>query len=213
MTQRSTSPALLAVLVAVALLAGCATPDKPTRAVLYDFGPGAIAPATTPSGTSLPLVLGDIDASSALDGTALNYRLGYADSNQLRPYAQARWSAPPPQLIRQRLRDILGRDRPVLDLSESAALAREGGTMPRVLRIELEEFSHVFESPTASFGLVRMRATLFENTPGGEKLLAQRRVIVNAPAPSEDAAGGVRALGAAVNTAGTEIAQWLAQQR
>ncbi|MES2786464.1 MAG: ABC-type transport auxiliary lipoprotein family protein [Pseudomonadota bacterium] len=213
MIQHSTSRAWLATFAAsLALLAGCATPDKPTRAALYDFGPGATAPATTPSGSSMPLVLGDIDASSALDGTALNYRLGYADSNQLRPYSQARWSAPPPQLIRQRLREILGRDRPVLDLSESAALAREGGKMPRVLRIELEEFSQVFESQTASFALVRMRATLLENTPAGEKLLAQRRVIVNAPAPSADAAGGVRALGAAVNTAGAEIAQWLAQQ-
>ncbi|MES2631977.1 MAG: ABC-type transport auxiliary lipoprotein family protein [Pseudomonadota bacterium] len=214
MTQRSTLTALLAMLAASAvLLAGCATPDKPTRAVLYDFGPGATAPATTPAGSALPLVLGDIDASSALDGTSLNYRLGYADSNQLRPYAQARWSAPPTQLIRQRLREILGRDRPVLDLSESAALAREGGKMPRVLRIELEEFSHFFQSQTASVGLLRMRVTLLENTPAGEKLLAQRRVIVNAPAPSPDAAGGVRAMGEAVNSAGAEIAQWLAQQR
>ncbi|WP_048438451.1 ABC-type transport auxiliary lipoprotein family protein [Caenimonas sp. SL110] len=214
MNQRPTFRALLAMLAAsTVLLAGCATPDKPTRAVLYDFGPGTTTPATTPAGSALPLVLGDIDASSALDGTSLNYRLGYADSNQLRPYAQARWSAPPPQLIRQRLREILGRDRPVLDLGESAALAREGGMMPRVLRIELEEFSHLFQSQTASVGLVRMRATLLENTPAGEKLLSQRRVIVNAPAPSADAAGGVRAMSDAVNSAGAEIAQWLAQQR
>ena len=99
-----------------------------------------------------PLVLADIEASGALDGSSVLYRLGYADANQLRPYAQARWSAPPPQLVRQRLREQLARERPVLDLGESAALARGSGAMPRVLRIELEEFSHFFESQTAELG-------------------------------------------------------------
>jgi cholesterol transport system auxiliary component len=204
---------VLFALAAAATLVGCATPDKPVRSVLYDFGPGPTSAVTATAGTQRPLVLGDIDATTALDGTSLNYRLGYADANQLRPYAMARWSAPPPQLIRQRLREVLGRDRVVLDLSEAAALAREGGNMPRVLRIELEEFSHLFESQTESVGLLRLRVTLLENTPAGEKLLAQRRVVIRTPAPSPDAAGGVRALAAATDAAGAEIAQWLAQQR
>src|SRR5436190_22381766 len=86
-----------------ACLAGCgALPDKPSRAALYDFGPGSqAAPAT---GQQQPVVLADIEAGGALDGTSFLYRLGYADAQQLRPYSQARWSAPPPQLVRQRLR-------------------------------------------------------------------------------------------------------------
>ena len=193
-------------------LAGCATPDKPVRATLYDFGPGLTPPPVSAQALP-PLVLADIEASGALDGSSVLYRLGYADANQLRPYAHARWSAPPPRLVRQRLREQLSRERPVLDLGEGAALARGSGPMPRVLRIELEEFSHFFESQTQSWGLLRLRATLMENTPAGEKLLAQRSLVVRQPAPSADAPGGVRALAAATDAAAGEIGQWLLQTR
>jgi cholesterol transport system auxiliary component len=198
----------------LALLAGCAgLVDKPVRATLYDFGPGQItAPAPGSQQATLPpLVLADIDAAGALESSAVLYRLGYADDHQLRPYSQARWSAPPPQLVRQRLREQIGRDRIVLNPGEGAALARSGGLLPRALRIELEEFSHYFQGPAQSVGLLRLRATLLENTAGGEKLLAQRNVVVQRPAPSADAPGGVRALTAAVDAAADELVQWLAQ--
>ena len=206
-------PLFLSACAALAL-AGCsAIPDKPGRATPYDFGPGPTAAAPTAAPQTLaPLVLAEVETSSAWDGSALLYRLGYADGNQLLPYAQARWSAPPPQLIRQRLRELLSRQRPVLDAGESSALARADGKMPRVLRLQLEEFSHWFETPRESWGLMRLRATLTENTPAGERLLAQRSVSVRRPAPSPDAAGGVRALAAATDAAAEEIAQWLQQQ-
>ena len=82
-----------------------------------------------------------------------------------------------------------------------------------MLRIDLEEFSQLFESETQSFGLVRLRATLLESTVSGERLLAQRTVVMRQPAPTPDAAGGVRALAAAVDAAAADIAQWLRQQR
>jgi cholesterol transport system auxiliary component len=202
---------LLAAASAMVLLAGCATPDKPVRATLYDFGPGrALAPA--PAQLAGPLLLAEIDAAGSLEGGAVLYRLGYADEHQLRPYANARWSAPPPQLIRQRLREQLGRDRAVLDLNEGAALARNGGALPRVLRLELEEFSQLFDSESQSWGLVRLRATLMEVTPGGEKLLGQRTFVARSPAPTPDAPGGVRALAAAADGVSEEIGQWIAQQ-
>ena len=192
-------------------LAGCAgLVDKPVRAALYDFGPGQITAPAPPQSTRPALVLADIDGAGALDGSAVLYRLGYADEHQLRPYAQARWSAPPPQLIRQRLREQIGRDRVVLNPGEGAALARTGGLLPRALRIELEEFSHYFRSASESVGLLRLRATLLESTPGGEKVLAQRNVVVQRPAQSADAPGGVRALTSAVDAAADELTQWLA---
>lgn len=195
----------------VAVLTACsAIPDKPVRATLYDFGP---APAATPAPVApapLPaLVLADIEVTGALDGSAVLYRLGYADEHQLRPYSQARWTAPPPQLIRQRVRQRLALERPVLDLGESAALAREGGAAPRVLRMGLEEFSHQFESQARSWGVLRLRATLLENTPAGERLLAQRTFVVRQPAPSPDAPGGVRALAAATDAVADQLAQWM----
>jgi cholesterol transport system auxiliary component len=115
--------------------------------------------------------------------------------------------------VRQRLREQLATDGPVLDLGESSALARSGGAMPRILRIELEEFSHYFETPTQSWGLVRLRATLLDNTSAGERLVDQRSVISRSPAPTPDAPGGARAMAAATDAAAAEIAQWVARQR
>jgi cholesterol transport system auxiliary component len=202
---------LAGVLLAAAWLAGCATPERPVRPTLYDFGPLLAAPAAAASpSTALPaLILAEVEAGGSFDGSSLLYRLGYADANQLRAYSLARWSAPPAQLVRQRLREHLGRDRPILDLNDAAALARRGGELPRVLRIELEEFSHYFESEAKSVGLLRLRCTLLENTPAGERLVAQRSFDLRQAAPTPDAPGGVRALAAATDAAAGEIAQWL----
>jgi cholesterol transport system auxiliary component len=219
--------------VAAALLAGCASVvDKPVRPTLYDFGSvpiAAVAPSTVAttgaSATSAhasapgartalaPLVIADIEGAGALDGSAVLYRLGYADANQLRAYALARWSAPPPQLVRQRLREQLGRERPVLNLGESASLVRESGVLPHVLRLELEEFVHVFEAPERSHGALRLRATLLANTAAGERLLGQRSIAIDRPASTPDAPGGVRALVAATDAAAAEISLWLQQVR
>ena len=120
---------------------------------------------------------------------------------------------PPAQLIRQRLRDHLGRDRPVLDSAAAASLARRGGATPPVLRVELEEFSQVFESQASSQGVLRVRCTLLENSAAGERLVAQRTFNVQRPTPTADAPGGVRALSAATDAAAGEIAAWLRQPR
>ncbi|MCJ0765392.1 PqiC family protein [Variovorax sp. CYS-02] len=197
-----------------ALLAGCALPDKPARPVMYDFGPGAqSAAAATRQAPLATLALAEIEASGPLDSSAVLYRLAYADAQQLRPYAQARWSMPPPQLLRQRLRESLGQRRVVLNIDELASLGRSEGVHPLTLRIELEEFSQIFESPERSAGLVRLRATLVDSLPTGDRLLAQRSVVAQRPAPTPDAPGGVRALTAAADAAVEEITQWLQQVR
>jgi len=191
--------------LSILLIGGCsALPDKPVRPAVYDFGPGLVPKATPAAGAALPpLVLADIEAPATVDGTAVLYRLAYADVQQVRPYAQARWSMPPAQLVRQRLRDSLSQQRVVLSPAE--------GPAGWILRLELEEFTQVFDAPDRSVGLVRLRATLLETVNGRERLVAQRRFSVQRPAPSADAPGGVRALTAASDAAIDEIVQWLQQ--
>src|SRR5450830_41549 len=206
--------AIVFLIISVAALSGCALPDKPTRATMYDFGPGPLL--TQPSARQAPLPPLAIDniatSGGALDNMAVLYRLGYADAQQLRPYSQARWSMPPAQLVRQRLREQLSQRRAVFNARESVALNRsQNAVLPLLLRLELEEFSQLFTAPDASVGLIRLRATLLEVTPAGEKLLGQRNVVVQRPATSADAAGGVRALTAATDAAIEELDQWLQQ--
>jgi len=211
------TPAAIALGCALLLAAGCgALPDKPARATLYDFGPGpampATAPATAPAAATLAtLSLAEFESNTRLDGTQILYRLGYADANELRPYGQSRWSLPPSQLLRQRLRDTLSERRMVLGPEEAATISRGRGQAPDTLRISLDEFSHYFESASASVGLVRLRATLVRSTAAGDRVLGQRLFTVRRPAPSADAPGGVKALISASDAAVAEVVQWVDQ--
>lgn len=202
------------VLVACLWLGACAAlPDKPLRAVVYDFGPGARAnPVATVAASwqAGAIELGEVEAASALDSTALLYRLAYTDVQLLQPYAQARWSMPPALLLRQRLRETLGRRHPVLRQGDGL---HAGTAAARLLQLELDEFSQVFDAPDASVGLVRVHATVVAPSAGGGRLLAQRSFVAQQPAPSADAAGGVHALTAASDQVLSDIAQWLSTLR
>ncbi len=185
------------------LLTACALPERVPAPLRYDFGPPMVATAATQPGTRALLAL-RVQASPALDSPSMLYRLAYADAQQLRAYSQARWALLPAELVQQRLREGLGR---------SFALPPMGDNAPRLLHIELEEFSQLFTAPQDSSGLLRLRASVLERTAGGELLVAQRDWQLQHPAPSADAAGGVRALHAATETMVTELVQWLQMQR
>ncbi len=188
-------------------LTGCALPNPPARPAVYDFGPGPLSqPLTTRQANLAPLALAEVETPTALDSTAVLYRLAYSDSQQLRPYTLARWSMPPAQLLRQRLREHLGQRRAVLTPGD---VGPADAPPPPTLRLQLEEFSHLFESPNKSSGLLRLRVTLVQPGPAGERLIAQRSVIVQHAATTSDAPGGVRALMAATDQAAQEISAWL----
>lgn len=191
-------------MVCLLALAGCGTAPAARQAV-YDFGPGATQAQPTHRMAPLaPLQLADVETTTALEGNALLYRLGYADAQQLRPYTQARWAMPPAQLLRQRLREQLGQRRSVLGSTDAVA----PGTMQ--LRLELEEFSHWFAAPQQSAGLLRVRATL-SRSGNPVRLLAQTSFVLQQPAPGNDAAGGVQALAQATDALAAQLDAWLQQ--
>lgn len=196
-------PYRLAAMLALVSLSACVTP--PAKVVIYDFGPGATSvPATNRMAPLPPVVLTDVEAASPLEGNALLYRLGYADAQQLRPYAQARWSVAPAQLLRQRLRAILGQRRSVFAPIDTPV----PGTL--TLRVELEEFSQLFETAQASSALVRVRATV-GRSGFPAKPLAQTTLVVQQPSTSADAAGGARALALATDALVQQLDTWLQQ--
>ena len=78
----------LAVLSLALLLGACSSlPDRPTRPVTYDFGPGPLTTPVTDRRAPLPtLALADVEPAGVLDGsTAVLYRLAYADAQTLKP--------------------------------------------------------------------------------------------------------------------------------
>lgn len=225
-TNPSTTWAIGLCFLAMIALSGCAIQRPSVGTAVYDFGPGATQ--TLPSNRMAPLPpleMGVPHASPALSGTAVLYRLSYADVQQLKPYALARWSMPPAQLLGQRVRAHLSLRRAVTTPGDIVipTPARQRGPAAHTpapvaapepllnLRLELEEFSQVFASPQTSAALVRVRATVSQRSASGESLLAQRSFITQHPAPTPDAQGGVRALAAAAEQISTDIGEWLAQ--
>ena len=205
-------------LILAGLIAGCsALPEPPPRATVYDFGSGPV-PASqiaqvAQDATLPPLILLDMGRNGAPEGSAaLHYRLAYANDQQLLPYTHARWSQPPAALLQQSLRERLARQRIVLTGQEAATMQPDKGRLPGVLRVQLEEFSQVFDSAESSVGLVRVRAMLSDAATAGETIVAQQVFVARVPATTADAAGGARALAAASAQLADELADWVRRQ-
>ncbi|CAM5795051.1 ABC-type transport auxiliary lipoprotein family protein [Ottowia pentelensis] len=183
------------------LLSGCALPlpDKPVRPAAYDLGPPLAMPAAAPG---VALGFDRVEAPTAIDTNAIVYRLLYAGgSQQPRPYAHARWSMAPAQLVGQRLRAALAASHPVLDAGNTLAVLQ--------LSAELDEFAQVFTTPEASEGVVRLRVTAIAPQARQGRLLGQRSFVQRVAAPTPDAAGGAQALREATDTVLREVVDWV----
>lgn len=194
-------------------LAGCSVlPRPPAQPVRYDFGTVPVAAATAPQVQRPAIALAEVEAPGLRDSeTSVLYRLAYAEAQVVRPYQLARWTRPPAQLVQQRLSSSLGRDRAVLPGGDGAAQPRVQGQLPPVLKVELEEFSHVFLSAQDSVGWVRLRASLVDRQAQGDALLGQKTFIAQQPAAGADAASGVRALTQATDKVIADLQLWLQQ--
>lgn len=192
------------------LLAGCSVPGgRAALANYYDFGPlpaaGALASGAGAAAATQPAIavsVAEVTPAAWLDSSLMHYRLLYADPRQPRAYAQQRWAMQPADLFGQRLKAR------IVQAGGVAASAVDGPTNLPLLRIEADDFSHVFESPEKSHGSIALRASLYN----GRTLLAQKSFAARAPATSNDAAGGVRALAAASDAVIADMLVWLAGQ-
>lgn len=184
---------LAAILLGTLLLSACASSGRsPADVAVYDLGPPVAAPAGA-AAAHAGLAL-EVRLPVWLDSTALVYRLAYAEPQRVHQYSRARWAGQPAQLLQQRLRQ---------------ALAIAPGGAPCTLRVELDDFSQVFDSAASSRVELRGEAMLYGK---GRTLLARQTLRVEQPAPTADAGGGVRALAAAAESAAAALEPWLRQQ-
>ena len=86
-----------------------------------------------------------------------------------------------------------------------------GGKLPAVLRIELEEFSHLFTSPAESTGLLRLRATLVDPTPRAKPCWASACSSCKSPRQPLTPRAAPAPLAAAARQVAVEIDEWVAQ--
>lgn len=212
----STAPALLLALT----LAGCQVlPTAPAVPVRYDLGrysPAPTQPAPTPRPAPAVLLLPLQAPAHTAGGTAMHYRLNYADAQVQHSYRDARWSQPPAQLVQQRLAqhlsDQLGANGVTL-LAFAGIRAADAtgadGQPAAELQVVLQDFSQIYTSVTQSVGSVRWHATLVQPGPTGLRVLGQRGWTQEVSASATGAAAGAAALARAVDGASAELARWV----
>lgn len=135
-------------------------------------------------------------AAGQFEDTAMRYRLMYADPARVMEYGQARWSAVPGELLQRRLESRL-------------FWPHSGPASQCTTSLELRRFEQVFESPSSSSGVLVVRAVLRKRA----ELVDERLVTQQVAAPTLDAAGGVQALGLAVDGLAGQLQSWQEQGR
>ncbi len=92
------------------------------------------------------------------------------------------------------------------DLKAGVFTPADGLRTGYTLRLELEEFSQVFDTAEKSRAVLRLRASLMRQ----RDIVAQQSFNVERTAATPNARGGVRALIAASDDAGEKLVGWLA---
>lgn len=186
----------LVMVLVVVLLAGCFTSGKrgsQKGLAIYDLGLPQASLRTEERKSPIAV---EVRAPLWMDSLGVNYRLVYNDASRLHEYSQARWAGPPAQLVQQRLMQLL-------DLSTT-------GQAPArcVLRVEISEFSQIFDSPGRSRGVLRGRAHWLDQS---RHQLAEMGLVIERPADSLDSRGGVNALQATVEELARALQKWESQ--
>jgi cholesterol transport system auxiliary component len=184
-------------LIATTLVACAGAPAKVP--VQFGFTPLAASEPVAPLKRS-PIALSEISAAPMLDSDQIMYRLEYDNPQILRSYAQHRWTTSPARLVTQRLKARAAQ------VGFQLVSTKDGVAHAQVLRIELDDFSHVFKSPQQSTAQVTLRASVIN----GRLLLAQRSFSRSVPAASADAPSGAKALQDATDAVINEMLEWIA---
>ncbi|HUX24186.1 MAG TPA: ABC-type transport auxiliary lipoprotein family protein [Burkholderiales bacterium] len=190
-----------ALLLLLALISGCALGPQPREGMAnYDFGLPRWGKDANPS-LQQELVVADVAAPAWMDNSNIYYRLAYQDATRPRAYALSHWVMSPAALLGQRLRADIAR------ASKAGVFAPADGVRAEyLLRLELEEFSQVFDTATSSHAVLRLRAILMRK----RDVVAQRQFDIEQAVATPNAEGGVHALIAASDTAGAKLVDWLA---
>lgn len=191
-----------ALLLSLVLLTGCAiAPQTREGMVNYDFGLARADKEAKPR-LRQDLVVAEVSAPAWMDNSGIYYRLAYRDAAQPRAYALSHWVMPPAALLGQRLRANIARAN-----TAGVFTSADGVHTGYTLRLELEEFSQVFDNANSSHALLRLRASLINL----RSVVAQQEFELEQAAATPNAEGGVRALIAASDAAGEKLVDWLAR--
>lgn len=180
-----------ALILAGLLLVACGGNVRIPEMTQYDLGnlTGVWA------GSGLPIAAVEVQAASWLSGPGMHFRLAYAEPLRRQRYAESRWAAPPAELLERYLKRRIVFGQPDF-----------AGTGCR-LQLVLDELEQRFDDPHSSQQVLEVRALL---TPlRGAELISKRAFLIQKPAATATAGGGVAATRDAVQALANELGAWL----
>ena len=190
---------LLALLLATCL-SGCAIGRPPPTQTTYDFGLSA-QPTAVARPLKGSLAIDPVRAADVVAGTGIVYRLAYDNAARPEIYSQSRWATPPAELLTQRLQQKLARAA-----AGGVIQGSNGVQADTQLRVEVVQFSQVFDAPEHARALVQMRASLIDAKTN--ELIAQAEFQAHRDT-APNAEGAARGLREASDAVFDEVAEWL----
>lgn len=178
---------LLIALVGIAMLGACGGGPRLSEAARYDLGIPAAAGAA-----ALPLKSLDVQSESWLSGSAMHYRLAYAEPLRRQSFLESRWAAPPGELLESFLKRRL------------VATGEGGGCR---LHLALDDLEQRFDDAQRSQMALELRASVL--APRGGDILARRAFRIQKVAATADARGGAAAAREAAQALGDELGAWI----
>ena len=187
-------------------LSACSTATAPAMRH-FDLGIPAYANAGTttgqnaakPESKAIAIKLDYVESSPVLNSDAMWYRFTNKNAQELRAFAQSKWSMQPAQLVQQNTHRFL-MQQGFLVVSSNDSIK----DLP-LLKLNLDEFTQYFSNENTSSAVLHIRANLIHK----QTLLTQKQFQIQIPSASADAAGGAQAMQLAQNQFMQELQAWL----
>ena len=191
-------------------LTGCAiTPQNEKPVSVHDFGLPKIyrTNSTTDHQQHLSknLLVAEARSPVWLNNNTIQYRLAYQDPTQSYKYANSRWSASPATLLTHHIRNSIA-----ITTNNKVLSSTDSVRADFILRLELEEFSQIFDAIDNSHVLIKLRASLINRS--SRSLKAQHSFNIKLAAPTANAAGAVKALAESSDKLTEELVNWLSKE-
>ncbi len=174
----------------VSTIVGCVGINKARKNMtVYDFG--LSAPNKSYRQITSKISLEEPVATESLNHNQIRYRLNYQNPSSIFFYTESRWATTPSELFSSKLNTLVN---------------IASNPMHCSLKLKIEAFDHVFQTVTASEGIVQINALLIDKK--SNKIISNQLITESITARSPNAQGGTAALQQASEIALEKAIDW-----
>jgi len=174
----------------ISTLAACVGINKTKQNIaVYDFG--LSVPSESNQQITSKIILEEPVSTASLNHNKIRYRLNYQNPSRIFFYTESHWSATPSELFSNML---------------SKMVKVEKNPMACSLKLKIESFDQVFQTPSSSEGFVQLSVFLIEKK--SQKVISSQLITESVTSTSANAQGGTVALKQASENTLKKVINW-----